>query len=137
MPLTAEEKDRVRYHLGYTSVQPAAAIDYGIIRPVQTAFLVELAMTNLLEEALPRVRRYLTTLDELECLLAESAERLAARRLGDIELRDSEPDLIEREYDRWTGRLADVLGVPRYGYSSRNRPPGAGPGQAGNIPVRG
>ena len=44
MALTAEERQQVRYHLGFVSVFPAASINFGMPRPIQTLFLVEQAM---------------------------------------------------------------------------------------------
>jgi len=120
MPLSLPEKERVRYHLGYLSVQPAASIQFGLPRPQQTQFMVESAMNLLLEEAIPRVRDTLDTLDGIECRLRDGAlDRLAAKRLGDLELRDGEPELLEDEYNRWAKRLADIFGVPLYPYAAR------------------
>ena len=136
MPLDAREKIRVRTHLGYLNVSPAASLFLGIPRPIQTIFLVEQAMSNLIEDAVERVRKILGVMDGVECRLVESQERLAASKLGELELRQNEPDLLEREYVRWGGRLADELGVPFYAYSNRYKwnQPMAG-GFAGSIPV--
>jgi hypothetical protein len=133
MPLTVAEKERVRYHLGYPAVQPAASINFGIPRPMQTAFLVESAMGYLLEEACDRVRCLVKTLDETECRIRQSQGHLAAARIGNLETRENEPVLLEQEYVRWAKRLADELGVPLYPYSARFQ----GVFGAGNIPVRG
>lgn len=133
MPLTDAEKERVRYHMGYLEVQPAASIQFGIPRPLQTVFLLETAMNNLIESATDRVRRVLKIMDDIELKLVESQERLAAIRLGDITLRDSEPDQLEREYVRWGHRLADILGTPIYPYSTRYANAGR---RVGSIPVR-
>lgn len=134
MPLDAREKERARYHLGYLAVAPAASIQYGIPRPIQTMFLVETALNNLLEEATDRVRRILKILDDTEVRLVECQERLAASALDALKLRENEPDLLEREYVRWALRLADILGCPIYPYSTRFR---AFSGtKAGSIPVR-
>ena len=134
MPLDAAEKERARYHLGYLGVQPAASIQLGIPRPLQTVFLVESALSNVIEEAFPRVRKILRIMDDVECKLCEAQDRLAAKRLDALELRDNEPDQLEREYTRWGQRLADVLGVPLYPYSSRYR--NIGGVASGSIPVR-
>lgn len=135
MPLDAAEKDRVRYHLGYPSVQAAASIQYGIPRPIQTAFLVESAMNLLIEEALPRVRSLLKVMDDIETKLIDAQDRLAAIQLSDLKLREDEPSQLEKEYVRWGMRLADVVGAPIYAYSTRYRSAlGSG---AGSIPVRG
>lgn len=87
-------------------------------------------MNNILPEAEDRVRRFLGVLDGVECRMVEAQDRLAATQLGDLRLRDGEPDLLEREYSRWAKRLADVLGVPLYPYSTRFK--GV---RSGNIPV--
>jgi hypothetical protein len=133
MALTAQERERVRYHLGYLNVQLAASISFGIPRPIQTVFLIETAMSNVIAEGEDRVRRMLGVLDRIECLLIDAQERLAAMRLGDLELRENETDKLEREYYRWGGRLADQLGVPFYAYSNRYKNQSG----AGNVPVSG
>ena len=135
MALTVEEKQRVRYHLGYPSVQPAASITFGVPRPIQTAFLVESALNLLLPEAVDDVRRIVGIMDGVECRLQESQDRLAAKKIDALELRDDEPSQLEAEYRRWGYRLADTLGVPVYAYSTKYRQ--AGSSYAGSIPVMG
>lgn len=132
MALTTAERERVRYHLGYLQVQPAAAMTFGLPRPIQTLFIVESAMERILEVAIPRVRRILDVLDKVECRLESAQARLAATQLGDLHLRDGEPDLLEREYDRWARRLADIFGVPLYPYAKRFQS-----SRAGNVSVVG
>jgi len=134
--LSDTEKERTRYHLGYLGVQPAASIQLGIPRPLQTMFLVEQSMNNLIDQTVARVRRVLRVMDDIEDQLIESQVRLSAKRLDGIELREDEPDKLEREYVRWGWRLADMLGVPVYPYSERYKRAGAGI-RAGNIPVSG
>ena len=137
--LSEEERERIRYHLGYMATSGAASVQFGIPRPMQTIFLLEQAF-GLLQNpyALNRVRRVLDRLDRIEeALESPGVELLYAKKLGELELRDSQAgvtstDLIEREYVRWAKRLADILGVPLYPYSDRfkNR------GPAGNVAVR-
>jgi len=134
MPLTVAERERVRYHLGYPNVHPAAALTYGMVKPVQTLFLVESSIDKLLEDTVDRVRRILGIMDGIETKLTEAQDRLAANSLGDIQLRESEPDQLEREYMRWGMRLSDILGAPPYYLSPRYR--GGGGVAIGNIPVR-
>ena len=81
MPLNDQEKERVRYHLGYLGVQGAASIQFGIPRPLQPVFLVEQAMNNLIEATVPRVRRVLRIMDDTETRLEEAQIRLAAKKL--------------------------------------------------------
>lgn len=133
--LTESEKERIRYHLGYMETSFAASMQLGIPRPVQTVYLLESAMTLLTQpQALQRVRCLLDQLDGLEAKLRAAPAHLAAAKVGAVELRpgkpgESYPDLLEREYVRWAGRLADVLGTPLYPYAARfARAAGAGPG---------
>lgn len=135
MALTDFERQRVRYHLGYPSVQPAAAITFGIVRPIQTLFLVESAMNLILPQAEDEVRRIIGIMDGVECRLVEAQDRLAAKRIDNLELRDDEPAQLEAEYRRWGYRLADNLGCPIYAYSTKYRT--AGKTTAGNVSVVG
>lgn len=135
MSLTPAEKGRVKYHLGYLGVGSVTSLQFGLPRPIQTLFLVEKAMENVLEDSLDQVRRILKVMDDIECRLVAAQSRLAATGLGDIKLRDNEPDLLENEYYRWGGRLADIFGVPPYYYSNRYRNRGGMRG--GNVPVSG
>ena len=134
MALTEAEKERVRYHLGYLEVSAAASIQLGIPRPLQTVFLLEQGINNILEGAIPRVRRTLNVMDSIEDKLFEATDRLAAKSLDTLVLRDNEPDMLEKEYVRWGYRLADIFGVPIYAYSTRYRQHGGV--AAGNIQVR-
>jgi hypothetical protein len=72
MALTDEERQRVRYHLGYPSVQPAASISFGLPRPQQTLFLVESAMNLLMPVAENEVRRIIGVMDGVECRLIDA-----------------------------------------------------------------
>lgn len=124
MALTAAERERVRYHLGYLNVEAASSLTFGIPRPVQTLFLVEQAMTDLLVVGEPRVRNILCRLDKIEERLEQAWDVLDAAQIGELRLRtgkkgESTPDLLEREYVRWASRLADQLGVPLYPFSNR------------------
>jgi hypothetical protein len=132
MAFTDEEKERIRYGLGYLSVSPASALQFGQPRPVQTLFLVELAMNNIMSVAEDRVKRYLGVLDGIECRLVEALDRLAATSLDGLSLRADETDQLEKEYYRWASRIADVLGVPMYGNSDRFKKGGK---KFGNINV--
>lgn len=134
MPLNDAEKERARYHLGYLEVSGAASIQLGIPRPLQTVFLVEQAMNNVIEAAVPRVRKIIGVMDRIEDKLCEALDRLAAKQLDGLILRDNEHDMLEREYVRWGRRLADLLGAPIYPYSERYRAYSGS--AAGSIPVR-
>jgi hypothetical protein len=131
---TEAEKERIRYHLGYGSADPAAAISFGLPALIQPLFIVEKAMDLLPQPAEERVRKLLAVMDGIECRLVAAQDRLAAIRLGDLELRENEPDKLEREYYRWARRLAETLRVPLYPYAARFS---GGMGGVGNVPVSG
>jgi hypothetical protein len=106
-------------------VDPIVSIQLGVPRASQPQFLVEASLNNLPQEAVDLVRERIAVLDGIEAKLIEAQTRLAANRLGEIELREDEPGQLEREYRRWAQRLADLLGVPLNIYSERFRFGGA------------
>lgn len=125
-PLTADEKARVRHHTGYPEVQPAASIQFGLPRPLQAAFMLELAMENVMVTAVPRIRDILQVLDDVEQKMIDAQCYLVADRLDTITLAGSGDaksrlvtDRLESEYVRWAERLVDIFGVPLYPFSSR------------------
>lgn len=132
--LDASEKERARYHMGYLNVQPAPSLSFGIPVPLQTLFLLESSLNNILPSAEDRVRRLLTVLDEIECKLISAQDYLVASRVDDIEIRENHPDLLEKEYCRWASRLSDELGAPLYPGSPKFR--SLFQSGVGSIPVR-
>lgn len=121
MPLTDDDKARARYHLGYPALTTAASIQFGVPALTQTNFLIESALTRLLESMIPRCRSLLKTLDDIELKLIDSQDRLAATKLDTLTLNNSEPGMLENEYRRFGYRLAELLGCPVYPYSARYR----------------
>lgn len=141
-PLDDQQKERVRYHLGYLGVESGAMLSFGIPASRQTLFLIENAMNQLMAVSVPRVLTILQVLDNIEKQLAEALCYLTADQLGELALAGSKDprarlvtDRLEREYVRWANRLADIFGVPKYPFSARTN--AGGSGGAGNIPVRG
>lgn len=131
--LTDAEKDRVRYHLGFMSVTTAASMQFGMPKAVQTNFIVEMNMNNLLPPGEERVRRVAQVLDDIELKMIDAQDRLPATRVEELHLRSDEIDKLEGEYTRWAYRLADILGTPINPLSARFKRGVSG----GNIPVRG
>lgn len=122
--LNPQDKERVRYHLGYQSVEPAASIQLGFPRGAQPQFLVEAALERVMAPAVPRIYELLGILDGIERQMVDALKRLKAQQLGELKLRNSneeatEQDLLENEYLRWAQRLADHLGVPLNVYAAR------------------
>lgn len=130
-PLTPTEKVKVRYHLGYPNVTAVGSYQLGVPIPIQTMFLVESSMDRIIDEALPVVRDLIATLDEIECRMRKGFSHRAAKRIGDIEINEKEIHDLEAEHTRFASRLAEMLGVPLYAFSSKFK------GRVGNLPVRG
>lgn len=118
-PLTAAEKQRVAYHLGYPAVTTAASVAFGVPTLTQTNFLVYNVLDRLLDSALDQVRQISKVMDDIEVKLIEAQERLAATKMEELTLREDEPDKLEGEYRRWGYRLSDIIGAPVYAYSRR------------------
>jgi hypothetical protein len=131
----SRERERIRYHMGYLSVAPAASITFGIPVPIQTLFLIELSMDNVLPDAEDRVRKFLTILDDIECRMIDGQTYLVATRMDEIEVRPDHIDKLEDEYSRWAARMADELGAPLYPGSYKFRRMFQATG-AGSIPVK-
>lgn len=134
----AAEKERIKYHMGYTGQSTAAGLAYGMPIPVQTMFLVESAIERLPLTSEDRVRKLITLLDKVECKMEGGLDNLEVNQVEQVELREDFIDKLEDEYCRWAARLADVVGAPLYpGATKFRRLFGAGgANQAGSIPVR-
>lgn len=132
--LDDNEKERVRYHCGYLNVQPASSIQFGVPVPIQTLFLIESSMNNLLPSAVDRVRKLVTILDRIECKMVEGQDYLVATKLDNLEIRPDHIDQLEHEYCRFASRLSDELGAPLYPGSAKFR--SLFNTGVGSIPVR-
>jgi len=132
MPLTLEEKMKCRYFLGYPNTTAAASLQYGMVRSQDYSFLIDLAMANIRPEAEVLVRGHLQTLEAIECVMrGDAIDRMAAARIGNLQLNHLEQDQLENEVRRWAMRLAECLGTPVYPYSSKFK--AMGRGQVGSI----
>ena len=132
MSLTIGEKERIRYFLGYPNTTAAASLQLGMVRSQDMSFLVDLAMENLRPEAEATVRSLIQTLDDIECVMrGDAIDRLAASRIGNLQLNAAEPEALEAELRRWAFRLADTLGSAVYPYSHKFQ--GVNRGKVGSI----
>lgn len=133
MPLTAGEKQRARYHLGYPSLTTAASVAFGVPTLNQTNFLVESALERLLEESLEQIREVICVMDGIEKQLVSAQGRLRATKLEELTLRADECEALEGEYRRWGYRLADIIGAPIYPFSMRYK--GGGSNAVTSVPI--
>ena len=110
--LTEQEKSRCRGHMGYLDVAEAYTFVLGTPAAVETQYLLEGAMLRVRVAAMPRFRRLLAVLDAIEEQKAEDLDVLVARRVGSIDLADDEQKKLDAEYEKWRGKLANLLGCP-------------------------
>lgn len=114
-----EEKDQIRYLLGYPNADPVAMQQLGVPASSQPMFLVNIAMERMRVTSAGRVRQHMSILEGIEKRLVDCQSRFEAKSVGEITLNPDEPDMLEKEYDRWGNRLANLLGVPYYPYAKR------------------
>jgi hypothetical protein len=114
-----EEKNRIRYHLGYLVTSAVVNIQLGFPAASQTLFLLEAAMDRVPVSAAFVVRNLLAICETTENRLLEAQKRMAAEVLDEITLRADECQALENEHTRWASRLADLFGVPLNPYSYR------------------
>lgn len=127
MPLTDEEKVKIRHHLGFLNVGEAYTFVLGTPAAVETQFIIEGAMNRVLEKALPELRRILQVLNGLEEQMVADHELLAVNQIGEIKVRSDEQEALDARYGRWCGSLANMLGVYANPYDKR--------GGGINVPV--
>lgn len=134
--LTPQDRSRVKYHLGFLAVSPAASLSFGIPRPIATAFLIEDAMNNLIDDGwvIPNVLRILGILDGIECRMVAAQDYLPASKLGSLEVRPDHIEALLETYYDWSGRLGSIFGCPPYPYDRRNQ--AAAGTLGGNLKVR-
>jgi len=135
LAFTPEEKEQIRYHLGYLNQTAASSLAFGQPVPLQTLFILDSAMDRVLNGAAEdRIRSMIGVLDRIECTMIEAIDRLAAKTLdGGITLNGEEINKLEFEYYRWAGRIANQMGVPLYPYATKFQL--ARGMMAGSIPV--
>ena len=119
MALTDIEKQRVRWHLGYTSVSSAASMALGIPALRQTDYMVNRSMDMLLPVAEADLRRVIGIMDGIEDRMVRAATHVAAETLNGLKLRPDEFDQLCRQYRVWGERICDCLHVPPQLFSSR------------------
>ena len=118
MAFTLDEKEQIRYHLGYLNQTAASSLAFGQPVPLQTLFILDSAMDRVLGLAAEdRIRNMIAALDKIECVMLEAIDRLPAKQIDGLTLNENELNKLEFEYYRWAGRIANQLGVPLYPYA--------------------
>jgi hypothetical protein len=111
MPLTEQERVALRHHMAYMNVAQAYTFVLGVPAGVETQFLIEGAMDKVLDSALPQLRKLIAVLDGIEQQKIENLELLAVTKVGEIEIRQDEQEALDKQYDFWRGKVANLLGI--------------------------
>lgn len=122
MPLTPDEKVRIRDHLGYLNVSELSTFVLGLPAGVETQFLIERAMDPFVkEDALPMIRGVLCELDEVDKQRKRVRAAISTSAVGGITMRDPKEafDALNGEFIRLVGRLANAFGVPSNPFDRR------------------
>lgn len=119
MPLTDQEKVKLRHHTGYLNVGEAATFVLGTPAGVETQFIIESAFDRVLEVALPEIRRHMQILDGIEEQMVTDHELLAVEKLGEITVNTKEQEKLTRRYDYWVESLCNLLGAYRNPFDRR------------------
>ncbi len=122
MPLTVEERSRVRYHLGFPNVGYTTVLALGFPAGGHPAFLLEGAMDALLPQAEPQTRDVILQCDCVEAQMKEARSRFKAATVGEVVLRSTdEIENLEEQYRYWTDALVDIFGVNKNPYSKKHQ----------------
>ncbi len=119
--LTDDEKVRIRSHLGYMNMAETYSLIFGSPAATQPQFWLEGAFRRVLPAALSHIRVLLARCDAIEQQMFDNTENHAVDRLGDIDINKDEFDQLEDQYERWTGKLANALGVLKNPWSKSSR----------------
>lgn len=127
--LTVEERERVRYHLGYLNITQQVSIGLGFPSASQLQFILESSMNALLPEGEAGVRRAIQELDCIEDQLSLFRTSLEVMRTGGgVEIRGPNAFReLEEQYVFWANGLSDTLGSPINPFGNRLLRLGAGP----------
>lgn len=133
--LTAQDKVKIRHHLGFLNVQEAQTFVLGTPAGVETQFAIEGAMNRLLPEAVPHVRELIERCNETECQRFQSQDaRVEVKQVGDIQIAGKDGvDTNVRDYNYWRQALANAFGIYANPFDKRDDLTGGGP----NVPVLG
>lgn len=122
-------KVKVRYHLRYPQVDSATLIAFGILYAGTNQFVIERAMNNVADLAVPEIQRVVANMDAIETQMVDANQRLQASKADVVTLNPNEHLGLESTYSYWQQRLSEMLSVE----INPNTPSGSG---AGGINVR-
>ena len=134
--LSQEETNRVRYHLGYPMVTPAAALTFNMPFTLPGSFLHEFGAKNLAGAFAEKiVRDLIQRMDIIDEKLLEATERMAVKKVDEIEMNPDEYDALLRAYVDQGYKLANALGGYPNPFAERYKNSGPGGGWSQTFDV--
>lgn len=113
MALSAQDKARVRYHMGYPQVTQAQTfVVGGVPAPMELNFLIEGAMNKIAPESEGTFRGLLDKLDGIEAQMIQDQPNIAAKQVGNVTPNQDEFKQLIYQYQYWQGQLSNMLAVP-------------------------
>ena len=113
MPFTAEEKVRVRLHLGYPLQGEVQSYFASIPFSRQTLYLLEATMARVAEESLATIRETIGYCDKIrKQIFCAAFQHMAATKLEDLTPNPTYNADLRREYFFWQCQLSQQLGTP-------------------------
>lgn len=112
MAVTEEEKVRARHHMGYSGMQAVQTFRVGVPGPIQTAFIIEGNLNNILPQSEMLFRKLLEQLDCIEAQIEENQGNLAVSGVDEIQIRADEFEQLVKRYKWRQGELANLLQCP-------------------------
>lgn len=114
MPLTAEEKVRIKFHLGYPIQTVLRSMFMGMPMQVESNWQIDAMLaTPLMEETLPLIRDCIKQCDQImfedfpDARLEHKAEQLEELRLN-----MKHTVMLSEDFTMWQHKLAQCLCVP-------------------------
>lgn len=127
MALSDDEKERVRYHMGYHGIEFKTSLTLGTPSVTQSLFILESALGDLQPVAEKSVRRAVQELDCLEDLMSKATATVEVKSTGGasaggVRFRDGYEtwDILDGQYARWLTKLGDTLGSPLAPFGQHN-----------------
>jgi hypothetical protein len=111
--VTDDEKNRVRWHLGYHLVESVATFALGVPAAMQTTFMIEGAMNRILSTP-GAIEKFRQTLERLDCIENEimcGIDLASVDVLDTITVRKDRLRELARYYRLFQSALANALGV--------------------------
>lgn len=130
MALTDAEKERAVFHLGFPVVNVQGTISLGLPAGDLPMFSARTSLNNIRADGEVIVRETICQCDLIHAeMISARKTNLAAAAVDNTLLRGREHlEDLESEYDRWTNKLADSLGVIKNPFSLEHQRIGGGPG---------